>query len=41
VIEVDEGDALVFPSYLEHYVPPGKYSKPRVTVSMNVTLLGQ
>jgi hypothetical protein len=39
-ITVEEGDVLVFPSYLEHYVPPGKYSKPRVTVSMNVTLLG-
>jgi hypothetical protein len=37
-IEVSEGDVLVFPSYLEHQVPPGKYRKPRVTVSMNVTL---
>jgi hypothetical protein len=37
-IEVNEGDVLVFPSYLEHHVPPGKYSKPRVTVSLNVTL---
>jgi hypothetical protein len=41
VIDVKEGDALVFPSYLEHLVPPGKYTKPRVTVSMNVTLLGK
>ena len=39
-IEVNEGDAIVFPSYLEHFVPPGKYSKPRVTVAMNVTLFG-
>jgi hypothetical protein len=39
-IAVEEGDILVFPSYLEHYVPPGNYSKPRVTVSMNVTFLG-
>ena len=37
-IEVSEGDVLVFPSWLEHHVPPGKYTKPRVTVSMNVTL---
>ena len=36
-IAVDEGDVLVFPSYLEHYVPPGQYAKPRITVSMNVT----
>jgi len=35
-IAVEEGDVLVFPSYLEHYVPPGKYTKPRITVSMNV-----
>ena len=37
-IDVYEGDALVFPSYLEHRVPPGKYSKPRVTVTINITL---
>lgn len=39
-IDVHEGDALVFPAYVEHRVPPGEYSKPRVTVSMNVTVLG-
>ncbi len=39
-IVVEEGDVLIFPSYLEHYVPPGNYTKPRVTVSMNVTFLG-
>ena len=37
-IDVVEGDVLVFPSYLEHYVPPGKYETPRVTVSMNLKL---
>jgi hypothetical protein len=37
-IDVHEGDALVFPSYLEHRVPSGDYTKPLVTVSMNVTL---
>jgi hypothetical protein len=39
-IPVEEGDVIIFPSYLEHYVPPGIYNKPRVTVSMNVTILG-
>ena len=39
-IDVDEGDVLIFPSYLEHHVPPGIYTKPRVTVSMNVTIIG-
>jgi hypothetical protein len=39
-IDVYEGDALVFPSYVDHRVPPGRYGKPRVTVSMNVTVLG-
>jgi hypothetical protein len=39
VIDVDEGDILIFPSYLEHRVPTGKYKNPRVTVSMNVSLL--
>ncbi len=38
-LEVDEGDVLIFPSYLEHRVPAGKYKNPRVTVSMNVTLV--
>ena len=39
-IDVYEGDALVFPSYVEHRVPPGgSYKKPRVTVSLNVTIL--
>jgi hypothetical protein len=37
-IEVFEGDVLVFPSYLEHHIPPTRASQPRVTVSMTVTL---
>ena len=37
-VEVFEGDALVFPSYVEHHVPPAAYAKPRVTVSLRVTL---
>lgn len=39
VIDVDEGDVVMFPSYLEHRVPPGQYKNPRVTVAMNVLLL--
>lgn len=38
VIDVDEGDVLIFPSYLDHRVPAGKYKNPRVTVSINVAL---
>jgi hypothetical protein len=37
-IDVEEGDILIFPSYLEHRVPAGKYKNPRVTIAMNVTL---
>lgn len=37
--EVFEGDALVFPSYIEHSISPGKYSKPMVVVSLDVTVL--
>jgi hypothetical protein len=37
VIDVEEGDVIVFPSYVEHYIPPGVYRSPRVTVSMNLT----
>jgi hypothetical protein len=37
--EVYEGDAIVFPSYLEHSISPGKYTKPMVVVSLDVTLL--
>ena len=37
-LEVFEGDALVFPSYLEYHVPPGGYRTPRVAVMLRVTL---
>jgi hypothetical protein len=37
--DVDEGDVLIFPSYLDHRVPAGEYKNPRVTVAMNVSLL--
>jgi len=36
--DVDEGDVLIFPSYLDHRVPAGEYKNPRVTVSVNVLL---
>tara|TARA_Y100000004_G_scaffold155258_1_gene179767 strand:- start:252 stop:869 length:618 start_codon:yes stop_codon:yes gene_type:complete len=36
VPEVEEGDLLMFPSYLQHFVPPGKATdKPRITISFN------
>jgi hypothetical protein len=39
-IPVEEGDVVIFPSYVEHYIPPGNYVNPRVTVSMNITFVG-
>ena len=39
-LEVFEGDALIFPSYLEHRVAPGIYREPRVTISVNLALTG-
>ena len=36
VPQVEEGDLLMFPSYLQHCVPPGKPTeKPRITISFN------
>ena len=40
VLDVEEGDVVIFPSYVEHYIPPGIYRSPRVTVSMNLTFDG-
>jgi hypothetical protein len=37
-VDVFEGDALIFPSYLEHRVPAGQYGKPRVTVTITLAL---
>jgi hypothetical protein len=37
VLDVEEGDVIIFPSYVEHLIPPGVYKTPRVTVSMNLT----
>jgi len=37
VPDVKEGDLLMFPSYLQHCVPPGnKTSYPRITIAFNV-----
>ena len=44
VPKIEEGDLLMFPSYLQHCVPPGKKTeKPRITISFNaiVTLYGE
>jgi hypothetical protein len=37
-VDFYEGDALVFPAYMEYAIPPGKYSKPMVIVTMSVSL---
>ena len=36
--DVEEGDIIVFPSYLDHFISGGKYDRHRVTVSFNLTL---
>jgi hypothetical protein len=39
VPNVKEGDLLMFPSYLQHCVPPGKPTNyPRITISFNVRI---
>ena len=40
-VEFYDGDALVFPAYLEHTIPPGKYKNPMVIVSINVSVAGE
>lgn len=40
VPNVKEGDLLMFPSYLQHCVPPGKKtSYPRITIAFNVRVI--
>jgi ectoine hydroxylase-related dioxygenase (phytanoyl-CoA dioxygenase family) len=34
--EVEEGDIIIFPSYLKHAVPGGIYDSHRVTISFNL-----
>tara|TARA_B100001250_G_scaffold27281_1_gene22511 strand:+ start:1219 stop:1791 length:573 start_codon:yes stop_codon:yes gene_type:complete len=36
--EVNEGDLIVFPSYLEHCVPAGYYNDYRVTIAVNLRI---
>lgn len=37
VPDVEEGDLLMFPCYLQHCVPPGKRTNyPRITISFNI-----
>jgi len=39
-VEFYAGDALVFPSYLEHCILAGDYKNPMVIVSINVSVAG-
>ena len=36
---VREGDIIIFPSYLNHTVPAGKYKSYRVTIAINLDIL--
>ena len=36
--EVEEGDIIIFPSYLQHTVPAGKYNSHRVTIAINLNV---
>lgn len=38
---IEEGDFIMFPSYLSHYVEPSACTKdyPRITIAMNITVL--
>jgi len=38
-VKVEEGDLLIFPSYLEHKVPKQKSNKLRVTLSFNINFV--
>ena len=38
-INVEEGDLLIFPSYLPHYVEPNKSDEDRIVVSFNIDIL--
>jgi hypothetical protein len=38
-VDFYEGDALIFPAYLEHCILAGPYRNPMVIVSINVTVL--
>ena len=36
--EVEEGDIIIFPSYLHHTVPAGQYKTHRVTIAINLSI---
>ena len=36
--KVEEGDIIIFPSYLHHTVPAGKYKTHRVTIAINLSV---
>lgn len=36
--DVEEGDLIIFPSYLEHCVPAGYYDTHRITVAVNLKI---
>ena len=38
---IEEGDFIMFPSYLEHFINPSMSTKdyPRITIAMNITVL--
>ncbi len=40
-VEYYEGDALLFPAYLEHCILAGDYKKPMVIVSINVSVTSE
>ena len=38
-LEIEEGDLLIFPSYLPHSVLPNQSDEDRVVVSLNIFIL--
>ena len=38
-IEVEEGDIIIFPSVLDHQVPPQETDETRITISFNIKAL--
>jgi uncharacterized protein (TIGR02466 family) len=36
VLKVKNGTLLLFPSWLEHSVPPNRSNEPRISVSFNI-----
>ena len=36
--EIEEGDIIIFPSYLQHAVPAAEYNTHRVTIALNLNV---